>query len=332
MDTFKRFPEQELFVNLSMYEPYSDSTKNLSPSAFPGRSVYIVTDQPIPIETSHAIGATVLSDIDALTNDQVKTSLFYLYFTCDSDVLPILHRIKECGGAYVPHLNFSKTEYRFVNRRAHNALRATWRQEQRVSHLLMSIHENICEALEATSKLDGDYVEIGVFRGGSALTALNYLEELKKSGRSVPRKAWLLDTYEGFNYDQAQNSSDALWANTHKLYGRDATIAHIRETFAHITVPHELVVNNVCDDALPSGISHISVANIDVDMYEPTLAAYKKVAPMMQVGGIIIAEDPTSTPGLYGALMAMEEFLATEEGKRFYKLFKGGQYFLLKMR
>lgn len=332
MDLFKRFSEQDLFSNLSMYEPYSDSTKDLSPSAFPGRNVYIVTDQLIPAETSNAINATVLPSINALTNEQIKTSLFYLYFACDSDILPILHRIKECGGAYVPHLNFSKTEYRFVNRKAHNALRATWSQEQRVSHLLMSIHENICEALEATSMLDGDYVEIGVFRGGSALTALNYLEELKRSGQSSQRKAWLLDTYEGFNYDKAHSSSDALWANTHKLYGRDATIAHIRETFTHVTVPYELVVNNICDDALPPDIRTISVANIDVDMYEPTLAAYKKVAPLVQLGGIIIAEDPTSTPGLYGALMAMEEFLATTEGKRFCKLFKGGQYFLLKLR
>ncbi|MCA7083378.1 TylF/MycF family methyltransferase [Cupriavidus sp. DB3] len=332
MDLFKRFPEDQLFANLSLYEPYTQNTKDLSPRAFPGRAVYIVTDQHIPHETISSMGATVVSSLDGLSYEEVRAGVFYLYFGCDSDSLPTLRRIKECGGAYVPHPNFDKTSYRFVNRKANDALKATWALEERVSHLNTSIHENICEALEITSHLEGDYVEIGVFRGGSALTALNYLEQLKKGGGAPARRAWLLDTFEGFNYEQARKSSDALWSDTHKLYGRNETMAHLRETFAHLSVQNELVVNNICQDDLPEAIKCISVANIDVDMYEPTLAAYTKVSPLVQVGGIIIAEDPTSTPGLYGAFMTMEEFLGTEEGRRYYKLFKSGQYFLIKMR
>lgn len=109
-------------------------------------------------------------------------------------------------------------------------------------------------------------------------------------------------------------------------------MAHIRETMSHITVPFELVAGNICIDALPAEIDRISVANIDVDMYEPTLAALHKVADLIEAGGLIIAEDATSTPGLYVALMAMDEFLVSENGQRFCKLFKGGQYFLIKVR
>jgi hypothetical protein len=332
MTEFQRIPNAELFAKLSMYEPYSDSTKDLSPATFEGKAVYIATDQDIPEETAAKMGAVVISSLDALTDEHISQSLFYLYFGCDSDALPVLRRLKAAGGAYVPHLDFTKTEYRFVNRAAHDALRATWSKADRVSHLLMSIHENICEALEVTSKLSGHYVEIGVFRGGSALTALNYLDVQQRSGMGERRKAWLLDTYEGFNYEEAQNSSDALWSDTHKLYGRDATMAHIRETLSHITVPFELVASNICTDSLPAEIDRISVANIDVDMYEPTLASYHKVAPLLEVGGIIIAEDPTSTPGLYGALLALEEFMESAAGAPFYKIFKGSQYFLIKMR
>lgn len=332
MTEFQRIPTPELFCKLSMYEPYSDSTKDLSPAAFPGKFVYIVTDQEVPVDTVAKMGALVLSSVDVLTDEQVSQSLFYLYFGCDSDALPTLRRLKAAGGTYVPHLNFTKTEYRFVNRMAHDALRSTWSKADRVSHLLMAIHENICEALDITSRLSGHYVEIGVFRGGSALTALNYIDAQQRSGIGNSRKAWLLDTYEGFNYEEARSSSDALWSDTHKLYGREATMAHIRETLSHISAPFELVVSNICADALPAEIDRISVANIDVDMYEPTLAAYHKVAPLMEVGGVIIAEDPTSTPGLYGALLAMEEFLGSQVGQPFCKIFKGGQYFLVKMR
>ncbi|MDE1184171.1 TylF/MycF/NovP-related O-methyltransferase [Paraburkholderia sp.] len=332
MDQFKRIPEADLFSNLAMYEPFSDSTKDLSPAAFPGRNVYIVTDQQVPAETVARLGATVLPSLDGLTDDQIARALVYVYFGCDSDAVASLRRLKAAGGTYVPQLNFMKTEYRFVNRKANDALRATWSKSDRVSHLLMPIHENICEAIEITSHLGGDYVEIGVFRGGSALTALNYLEQQQHTAGATRRKAWLLDTFEGFNYEEARTSSDALWSDTHKLYGRDATMAHIRETLSHITVPFEMVAGNICADELPAEITRISVANIDVDMYEPTLAAYRKVADLIEVGGLIIAEDPASTPGLYGALLAMEEFLESEQGKRFYKVFKGSQYFLIKMR
>ena len=64
-------------------------------------------------------------------------------------------------------------------------------------------------------------------------------------------------------------------------------------------------------------------------MYEPTASALLKVAPLIQKGGIIIAEDPASTPGTYGALLAMHEFLESEMGSRFIPIFKRGQYFLL---
>jgi hypothetical protein len=50
----------------------------------------------------------------------------------------------------------------------------------------------------------------------------------------------------------------------------------------------------------------------------------------LAIGGIVIAEDPTATPALYGAYLAMSEFLETEIGKKFLPIFKYGQYFLLR--
>jgi hypothetical protein len=49
----------------------------------------------------------------------------------------------------------------------------------------LTVHENICEALEITKDVEGDYVEVGVYKGGSALTALNYLHQIN-SKKSIP--------------------------------------------------------------------------------------------------------------------------------------------------
>ena len=325
MDTFQRFESASIFENLT------HRTRNLDPSSFPGRKTYIVSDLEIPESARKNIGPVIRS-LDGLSSKEIAQGVFYIAFQCDSDALPILKEIKAHNGTFVPHLQFSKTDYRFVNRTAFNAIQKTWARSDRVSHLLANVHENICEALELTSGLEGDYVEIGVYLGGSALTALNFMHEFRALHPEAPqRKAWLLDTFDGFNYDEAKTSADTIWVDTHKLYGKAETIAYVNETLCDTGTDYELVAANICADELPTGIKRISVANIDVDMYEPTIAALNKVADLMPVGGIILAEDPTCTPGLYGALIALEEFLASEKGKSFYKLFKSGQYFLIKM-
>jgi hypothetical protein len=333
MSIFQRFLGDPLFANLTLFEPITQSSKSVGPEAFPGKKCYVVSDQPIPEDVAERLGP-VISDVTALSPEQVVESVFYVAFQCDSDALPSLRYIKQHGGAFVPHMNFSKIDYRFVNRLAHNAMVKTWEKGDSVSHLNTGIHENICEALDLTARLEGDYVEIGVYRGGSALTALNYLDELAARNPDLPRKkAWLLDTYEGFNYEEAGLSGDALWSGTHGLYGKDETMTYIRDTIMKdVSSEFELVASNICADDLPDGIKKIAVANVDVDMYEATLSALQKVAPLIVRGGIIIAEDPTSTPGLYGALLALDEFMASPAGAPFYKIFKGSQYFLIKMQ
>lgn len=315
-DPMLRFLPSELFVR------FEHRGQVVHPSRYP--HTVLVTDQPVPPEHAGLFDA-VLPSLDGLDRGLFPKITFYVYFLCDSDALPVLREIRTHGGTYIPPLIFRKTEYRFVNRLAHDAMSRTWAKKERVSHLNLVVHENLCEALDLTQDVPGDFVEIGVYLGGSALTAMHYLE-----AQGTGRKAWLLDTYDGFNYEEADRSADAIWARTHGLYGVEGTMAHIRETCRDLAVPHELVASNICRDPLPAGIRSISVANIDVDMYDPTLAALHKVAPLMSPGGIIVSEDPTSTPGLYGALMAMEEFLGSPAGRDYRALFKQGQYFLMK--
>ena len=88
--------------------------------------------------------------------------------------------------------------------------------------------------------------------------------------------------------------------------------------------------SNICRDEIPKNIKNISLANIDVDMYEPTRESLIKVSKKMPKDGIIMCEDPVHR-GLYGALYAMENFLKEDvEGKKYIKIFKKNHYFLIK--
>ena len=326
-DIFQRFLVDDLFQNIEQDEA------NLLPSRFQNRKPYILTDQTLTKNWNNKVEGKIIS-IDSLSDEEIGNGLFYTYFQCDSDAYHALRRIKNNGGVYIPHLNYSKTSYRFIDRLAFSALKKTWDKSSRLSHMNILTHENICEALSITRHIEGDYIEIGVYLGGSALTALNYLDQLrdKTSPNCSYKKAMLLDTYDGFNYQEAIESADARWAGTHILYGVDKTKEYISRTFDGVETEYELITSNICRDDLPTNILKISVANIDVDMYEPTLEALFKVAPRVSIGGIIVCEDPASTPGLYGAYLAMMEFLESEEGLNFIKVFKGAQYFLIKIK
>lgn len=312
------------------FEPGSLFSKLDTPETDSARPRYILTDCTLTPEERRRVGGTV-ADLDTMTDEEIANGVFYVCFRFDSDAIPLVRRIKEAGGIFIPHRAYRKTEYRFISRAACRAIEKTLAKRERISHFDVLSHENICEALEITAELPGDFVEIGVYRGGSALTALNMLDELHAARPDLPkRRAWLFDTFTGFDYPEAQTSSDRIWAGTHALFGLEQTIAFIDETLEGTRTEHKLIASNICADELPAEIRAIAVANVDVDIYDATLAALEKVAPRMVPGGIIICEDPPTTPDLYGAMLAMEEFLQSETGRKFVKVFKSNQYFLIR--
>lgn len=309
----------EIFKNLQHRE------LNLEPKNF-DKKIYVLTDQG---DVSNLSDYELITTTGHLSDYEISRSVFYIYFLCDDRALEEIERITELGGIFIPHLNFEKTEYRFTDSKALEAIKQTWDKASRLSHLNIQVHENICEAIALTKNIEGDYVEIGVYMGGSASTAINYLAQLMDTGMPS-KKIWLLDTFDGFAYPDASKSSDCIWGGTHKLFGVDQTMNYVRNTLENDRVEFKLVCSNIITDKIPSEIKKISVANIDVDMYEPTLRSLEVVSPLIAKGGVIICEDPASTPGLYGAYYAMHKFLLTEEGKKYTKIFKGAQYFLLK--
>jgi len=328
-DIFTRFDNQSLFRNL-LYRDVGVSPKSFSPKSFKDKDTFLLTDQQLDSSLQHKLGP-VIKSLDGFSSDEIAKSVFCIYFLCDSDALPMLRKIKECGGIYIPHLSTSKTSYRFTNRIAYNAMRRTWAKSHRISHLHASVHENICEALWITRNVDGDYLDMGAYLGGSALIAISFLEELNATNTPhCQRSVWLLDTFDGFSYPEAYQSSDVVWAGSHRLFGKEKTMSYIEETLSDTYVQHYLVAMNICNDNIPSEIQQIAVANIDVDMYEATLSALLKISDLIVPSGIIICEDPTATPRTYGALLAMEEFLMSKKGADYRKIFKGSQYFLYK--
>ena len=105
----------------------------------------------------------------------------------------------------------------------------------------------------------GAYVEIGVYKGGSAFTALEYMRR-----SAISRPVVLMDTFEGFNYEEAAQSAEGLWNGTHKLFSEpDNWMTYLsKEVLEPRGVPFLLERGNIIRDELPLAANRIAAAHI----------------------------------------------------------------------
>ena len=168
---------------------------------------------------------------------------------------------------------------------------------------LHGLHDGVKWVVD--NHLDGDLVECGCARGGSAaLMALT----LRQVGEH--RKVWLFDTFEGL---PAPTADDPDYEFAELFTGScRGQLEEVQELFRDQGVAEGVqFVKGLFQDTIPqSPIEHIALLHIDGDWYESVKvcleALYDKVVP----GGIIQFDDY----GYWkGARKAVDEFFAKRE-------------------
>lgn len=184
---------------------------------------------------------------------------------------------------------------------------------------------NLCQALSTISHLEGDVVECGCFNGSSSAVMLDYYNLKGFSERSFH----FFDVFTGFDYQEAQTSTDTHWAGTHQSHGYEVVKARLEAKAGRHKV--NVQVSNIITDDFLDGIDKIALANLDVDILEAVEVGLEKLAPKIVPGGILICEDAGHTPILIGARLALDRFLKTDAAKGFVPIFmESGQVFLIK--
>lgn len=288
--------------------------------------VYALTDQPERVVLEFALECDgVLQSLADLSDTDISESAFYIHFSLHEKALPFLKRIVACGGLFTPPPMFGKVPFIEVSEHAVHSINNAARILGHEPFGGIELHSQICQAVELTRHLEGDFVEVGVFSGSSALTALSHMDRI-----GIKRQSWLLDTYSGFTYEASAGSADAIWNGTH-LMDAERTMERVRLLVGQTNQQAEVVAMDICTTPLPASINKIALANIDVDMYDAVIAALVKIAPLIVRRGIIIVEDPTALPGLYGAYLALNEFLESFTGRKFMAVRTTTQYLLIRV-
>ena len=289
----------------------------------PDKNICILTDGWVAYR-----GPSVLTYPDCRDDIAAHAADSVFLLTMDNDEIAerAVRDVVAAGGKYVPIVvGLASYHHHNLVWRAAAHEESMYQRDHDFTYWDMGDFDNLAQAIEITKDVRGSYVEVGTFRGSSGSAALCYMSAAK-----MKRECFFFDVFDGFDYEAAKDSADAIWFGTHKTEGRDVVAGRLKR-FESDALKVTVEKRNIITDEIPDSVGRIAVINIDVDIYEGIFAALVKAAPLVEPGGIMILEDVGHTPGLIGAKVALEDFKVTEAGKGFVGIYMAsGQYWLLK--
>lgn len=153
--------------------------------------------------------------------------------------------------------------------------------------------------------LPGDFVELGVFRGGTALLAARVLAQ-----RGDKRTLHLFDSFAGMpvtSKGEPYVSGD---------FGQTSE-ASVRKLVETTSVSLQMHVGFIPDTFRNLELPQLAFAHIDVDLYKSVLDCIEFVYPRLAPGGIIVFDD-YGFPGCVRAREAVDLAFATLPEKPIY--------------
>jgi len=145
-----------------------------------------------------------------------------------------------------------------------------------------------------TNKINGDFVECGVWKGGNILGIMEYLYYHNMTDRNV----WLYDTFQGMTQPEDvdvdlknQKASDILQQVL--CY---SSLNEVKKNLSNSKYPInniKYVVGDICEtlnykNNLPS---KISLLRLDTDWYQSTKKEMDVLYPLLSNDGVLIVDD-----------------------------------------
>tara|TARA_Y100000816_G_C26037508_1_gene543267 strand:- start:352 stop:1128 length:777 start_codon:yes stop_codon:yes gene_type:complete len=154
------------------------------------------------------------------------------------------------------------------------------------------------------NNISGDFIECGVFKGGSAMMMAYAMQEFDAKNKNN-KKLWLYDTFEGManpsEHDEnilnqkailelkkikkAENRND-IWAYSPINYVNQNILKTgiVKSNVIYVKGLVESTLLNTKPD-------RISLLRLDTDFYESTKVELKILYPLLEKGGILIIDD-----------------------------------------
>lgn len=195
---------------------------------------------------------------------------------------------------------------------------------KRVQPYTMTTPERIaalCNAVNYLVKnnINGDFVECGVWRGGSTMAAVDTLMRLGDQSREI----YLYDTFEGMSEPteldkvftgttagELMNNSERADPTSVWCY---SALEEVQNNVGSLKYPAGKVhyVKGKVEDTIPGTLpGKIALLRLDTDWYESTAHELKHLYPLLVPGGVIIIDDYGHWEG---ARKAVDEYISAQK-------------------
>lgn len=154
----------------------------------------------------------------------------------------------------------------------------------------------ISSVTDATAELDGDIVEVGVYRGGTAWLMCQNKGE---------RKVHLFDTWKGI---VSTSEEDKLTHSNFSIGRYSADIEIAKDLLKEYKDVY--FYQGEFPNSYQKNIDKISLLHIDVDLYAPTRHALEIFWDKIQPKGIVVLHD---YPSFEGVRLAVDEALRDKD-------------------
>lgn len=177
---------------------------------------------------------------------------------------------------------------------------------------------SLCNAVKylVDNNIEGDFVECGVWRGGSTMAAIDTLVKMGDTKRRI----YLYDTYEGMSEpteaDKVLSGTDAsvLLEQSDKNDPSSvwcySALEEVQKNVGSLNYPANQVhyVKGKVEDSIPATLpGKIALLRLDTDWYESTAHELEHLYPLLVPGGVIIIDDYGHWEG---ARKAVDEYIA----------------------
>lgn len=144
--------------------------------------------------------------------------------------------------------------------------------------------------------IPGDFVECGVWKGGSSMVMAATLNAL-----GAKRKLWLYDVFEDENQPTEEDWFPGFFHDEH--VGR--TEDEVRENMLYVPYKYFELVKGKVEDTIPANVpDKIAILRLDTDWYVSTKHELNHLYPLLVKGGVLIIDDYA----LVGARKAVDEY------------------------
>ena len=140
------------------------------------------------------------------------------------------------------------------------------------------------------NNIDGDFIETGVWRGGSTIFMRAILKTYNVSHKTV----WVADSFEGLPAPNEKVYPDDMGDVHYTFDELKVTLDSVRNNFKKYDLLDDQVkfLKGWFKDTLPTApIEKLSLIRLDGDMYESTMDAIVSLYPKLSPGGFLIVDD-----------------------------------------